>query len=123
MKQLLLVGLGGFAGAVARWGLGSLVDRLLPDARFPHGIFVVNVVGCLAIGLYFGSAGTKPNPSETLRLLFAVGFLGAFTTFSTFSHNTLVLIQDGHPMTAFANIALSVLTGLGAVWLGFVLTR
>ena len=125
MKSLLLVGLGGFLGAIARWQLGGWVDRLAPGGeddgalRFPLGIFVVNGIGCLLIGVLFGWFSTREGFSESWRMFAAVGFLGAFTTFSTFSHNTLTLFQDGQANFAFANIFGSVVVGLLAVWAGY----
>ncbi len=123
MKALLLVGLGGFLGAVTRWQLGSWLDRLSNGSKFPVGIFVVNGVGCLLMGLLFGWFSTRDGFSDSWRLFAAVGFLGAFTTFSTFSHNTLTLFHEGHANLAFANILASVIVGMLAVWLGYSLAK
>lgn len=123
MKSLLLVGLGGFLGAIARWGLGRWFDHLASGPKFPIGIFVVNGIGCLLIGLLFGWFSTREGFAEGWRLFAAVGFLGAFTTFSTFGHNTMMLFHEGHANLAFANIIGSVVVGLLAVWLGYTLAK
>ena len=129
MKALLLVGLGGFLGAIARWQLGGWIDRLGAggsdeDAvKFPLGIFVVNGVGCLLIGLLFGWFSTREGFNDSWRMFAAVGFLGAFTTFSTFSHNTLTLIHDGQANLAFANILGSIVVGMLAVWAGYSIAK
>lgn len=123
MKALLLVGLGGFLGAVARWQLGSWLDRLSNGSKFPVGIFAVNGLGCLLMGLLFGWFSTRDGFSDDWRLFAAVGFLGAFTTFSTFGHNTLMLFHEGHANLAFANILASVIVGVLAAWLGYSLAK
>ena len=129
MKALLLVGLGGFLGAVARWQLGGWIDRLGTSGdsegavKFPLGIFVVNGIGCLMIGLLFGWFTSRDGFSDSWRMFAAVGFLGAFTTFSTFSHNTLTLFHDGQANLAFANILGSVVVGMLAVWAGYSIAK
>lgn len=131
MKALLLVGLGGFLGAVARWQLGGWIDRIgakeggasAAATKFPLGIFVVNGLGCLLMGLLFGWFSTREGFSDSWRQFAAVGFLGAFTTFSTFSHNTLTLFHDGQANLAFANILGSVVVGMLAVWVGYSIAK
>ena len=129
MKALLLVGLGGFLGAVARWQLGGCIDRLGAGGsdegavKFPLGIFVVNGIGCLLIGLLFGWFSTRDGFNDSWRMFAAVGFLGAFTTFSTFSHNTLTLFHDGQANLAFANILGSLVVGMLAVWAGYSIAK
>ncbi|MCP5539486.1 MAG: CrcB family protein [Akkermansiaceae bacterium] len=128
MKAFLLVALGGALGALSRWGVAGLVDRLLAaggggTARFPGGILAANVIGCFVIGLLYGLAETRAWLTEAARWLTFVGFLGSFTTFSTFGWNTFDLFRHGHPGLALANIAASLLLGLGAVWGGYVLGR
>ncbi len=119
----LLVGVGGFLGANARFVLARWIDQLV-DTRFPLGTFLVNVSGCFALGV----VGTLvlqrlvPN-SDEVRLAVGVGFLGAFTTFSTFGFETHALFEDGSWATAAANVAASVLVGLVAVRAGIVVTR
>ena len=121
MKSLLMVALGGSLGAISRWALGSWIDRITAGSNFPYGIFTANVIGCLAIGLLFGVAETRNLFSQTTRLLLFTGFLGSFTTFSTFGWNTFELFKSGQPVPAIANILASVFVGLIAVWLGYLL--
>lgn len=117
--QLLLIFLGGGLGAVARWGLSSSVQGLAERTslhRFPVGILACNLLGCLLIGAVFGYFVHK-HPAWIFPFL-VTGFLGGFTTFSTFGRDTFEAFRDGFPAVAFANIALSVLLGLAAVWAG-----
>lgn len=116
----ILVGAGGAIGAIARHGLNGLLLRLGPVTPFPYGIFVVNVVGSLAIGLLAGLAtSTRFNVSDDARLFLAVGVLGGFTTFSSFSFDTLTLVRDGHVGLALANAVGQVVLSLVAVAVGY----
>lgn len=121
MKAFLLVGLGGFLGATSRWLLAQSIDRWLLQTRFPFGIFVVNILGCLAIGYVMGLAHARDAVPDHYRLLFTIGFLGSFTTYSTFSWNTFELFRTGHVGYALANIVITLITGLLAVWMGYAL--
>ena len=121
MKSFLLVGLGGFFGATSRWLLAQSIDRWLLQSRFPFGIFVVNILGCLVIGYVMGLAHTRDAVPDHTRLLFTVGFLGSFTTYSTFSWNSLELFRTGHSGYAVANLAATLIIGMLAVWLGYAL--
>lgn len=122
MIKLLIVGAGGFVGAIARYGVASLAQRW-SLAGFPLGTFVVNIVGCLLIGALLGGVELRQSLSESARLFLTVGLLGAFTTFSTFSHETLQLVRAGDLRMAAFNVVVSVVLGLGAVALGRVLVR
>lgn len=113
--NILLIFLGGGLGAISRFLLSSTIDRLVSD-RFPYGILACNLLGCFAIGLALGWAG-KAQLSWWSPLV-VIGFLGSFTTFSTFSQNTLQLIQEQHFTSATFNIILSLLPGILAVMLG-----
>ena len=122
MKALLFVVLGGSLGALCRWGLSSWIDQSRGDATsFPLGIFTANILGCLLFGLLFGLGENRPWMSDHFRLLLFTGFLGSFTTFSTFSWNTLELLKSGQFGMALLNVGLSVLVGLGAVWGGYAI--
>lgn len=119
MIGLLWVALGGAAGSVAR----ALVAMALP-ARWLMATMMVNVVGSLLIGWLaarYGQLGTET--AATLRSLLITGFCGGFTTFSTFSWQTLEQLQKGQWLTAAGNVLLSVTLCLLAVWLGFRLGR
>ncbi len=122
MKSLFLVALGGSMGAVSRWALGSWLDRLTIGTKFPVGIFAANALGCLVIGILFGLAEGRGWISDAnLRLLVFTGFLGSFTTFSTFSWNTFELFKSGNFGVALANVFGTVLVCLLAVWAGYSL--
>ncbi len=116
--QILLVGLGGFLGAIARFGLSTLVHKHFHHL-FPLGTLIVNILGCFAIGLLVGLIETR----EHLKLFLLTGLLGAFTTFSTFGNETFSLLRDNRLLLAIANVALSVILGLSALWLGRVLIK
>ena len=122
MRLILLVGAGGFVGAVARYLVGGWVQRLLP-AAFPYGTLAVNVLGSLLLGAVYELGTARGALDPQLRLMLAVGVLGAFTTFSTFSLETLNLLREGSVLMAGANVLTNILVCLAAVWLGVVLVR
>lgn len=118
-----LVGVGGFLGANARFFIARVVGALF-ETRFPLGTFIINVSGCFLLGLLGTIATQKMSPhSEAMRLALGVGFLGAFTTFSTFEFETHALLEDGSWLTATANMAGSLFVGLIALRAGMALTR
>jgi len=123
MIRLLIVGTGGFLGSVSRYLISGLVHRLFTQAAFPYGTLTVNVVGCLAIGLLSGLAESRQLFSPELRLLIFIGFLGGFTTFSTFGYEIVSFARDGQLMASLTNLMLHLVLGLGAVWAGFALSR
>lgn len=116
MGRAFLVGAGGFFGASARYLVGDLVDRLLPST-FPFATLFINVMGCLAIGFMAVLMREPFLPAPGSRLFWMVGFLGGYTTFSTFGYETLVLLRLGYT-AAFVNIASHLVLGLLAVFLG-----
>ena len=100
MKILLCIGLGGFFGAIARYGLSAIVHALA-DSRvgsFPIGTLVVNLLGCLLLGFCAHLISGRFAISHELGIGMTVGFLGAFTTFSTFAHESLLLARNGLPV-------------------------
>lgn len=117
MTSLWLVAAGGALGAVARAVLSTTIAARWPG-HLPVGTIVVNVAGCLVLGLLTGYIAARPHLGPTLRTFGAVGVLGAFTTFSTFENETLALLQAGHVPAAMGNVALSLAAGLAAVWAG-----
>ncbi len=127
LKTLVPLALGGSLGTVARWGLQRWIDGRLPASAtggaFPWGILVVNVSGCLVFGWLFARFEGRVWATEPLRLAVFTGFLGGYTTFSTFGWNTFELLRGGQAGLAFANAAASVVLGLAAVWAGFSLGR
>ena len=119
----VLVGVGGFVGANARFilarGIGALVET-----RFPLGTFIVNMSGSFLLGVLGAIIAQKVLPnSEAMRLALGVGFLGGFTTFSTFEFETHALFEDGSWLMAAMNMFLSLFVGLIAVRAGIVAAR
>ncbi|BEU99005.1 fluoride efflux transporter CrcB [Novosphingobium olei] len=118
-----LVALGGGTGALLRFHVGRLVTALVgPAAAFPWGTFLINVSGSLAMGLLAGWL-TRANGGEAWRLLLAVGVLGGFTTFSSFSLETALLIERGAIGLAATYAVGSVLAGLAGLFLGLIAMR
>lgn len=122
MLKILLVGLGGFAGAIARYGLGGWVHRWAGVA-FPYGTLVVNVLGCVLIGGITGLAESRGVFGAETRVFLLIGLLGGFTTFSSFGFETLQLLRDGQSGYALVNVLANVVLGLAAVWVGWALAR
>jgi CrcB protein len=123
LYQVFLVGLGGFVGSSLRFVVSGLVYRLVPFGTFPYGTLVVNVVGCLAIGFLGGLAELRQAVDLPRRLFLLIGVLGGFTTFSTFAFETFTLAQDSQVVRALANVALQVVLGFAAAWIGFLGAR
>jgi CrcB protein len=109
---LFLIALGGAAGSVLRYLIGGAVQRA-SHSGFPFGTLIVNVLGCVAVGLLFRAFPGHPHQQE-LRAALIIGFCGGFTTFSTFSVETIGLIQGGEWTKATLYVALSVAAGLAA---------
>ncbi|WP_322962998.1 fluoride efflux transporter CrcB [Sphingomonas fuzhouensis] len=121
MSPLLLVMLGGALGSGARYWTGRyMLDAFGPD--FPYGTLTVNWVGGLLMGLLAGVLA-RTGGTEGWRLFIGVGILGGFTTFSSFSLDTITLIERGQMTVALGYIALSLLGSLAALWAGLSLTR
>jgi fluoride exporter len=110
-----LVFLGGGLGSLMRYGISLIISRL--EINFPLATLLSNVAACLLIGI-LTAATTKGNLSDAYRLLLATGFCGGFSTFSTFSNETLQLAQNGQLFTAFLNILLSFVLCLVATFVG-----
>lgn len=119
----VLVGLGGCLGANARYAVARGVAAVV-DTRFPLGTFLINVSGSFLLGVLGAVIAQKVTPqSEAMRLALGIGFLGGFTTFSTFELETHALLGDGSWLLAAANVCASVLFGLFAVRAGIVVAR
>jgi len=124
LKVLAPLVVGGSLGAVSRWGVQQWVDgRFGSGSPFPWGILVVNLAGCFLFGWLFGILENKAWGTEAMRLAIFTGFLGSFTTFSTFGQNTLEMLRGGAIALALASVGASVIFGLLAVWLGLLLGR
>ena len=122
MGTLTAIALGGAIGSVARHGMTVYFDDLL-GGDFPYGIFIANIVGSAAIGVLFVLILERGLLSEVWRSLLMVGFLGAFTTFSTFSLQTIGLLQEGRLYAATIYTIGSVLLSITAAYLAIVSTR
>jgi len=120
--NLLVVFLGGGLGACARYVLQGTVYRWT-GVGFPYGTLVVNVLGSLIIGILMTSFEDRFLISPTMRLFLTVGILGGFTTFSSFSYETVALFLEGSIAAALANAGLSLILCLSATWLGTLLGR
>jgi len=119
MGDVFAIGIGGALGAMARFGVSVWIDGRT-GARFPWGTLAVNALGCLALGALMAWFATHDDPSRRLRLFAATGFLGAFTTFSTFGFETLALARDGRHGAALANVGLQLVVGGLAAVIGHV---
>jgi len=118
MKSILLVGLGGFIGSVARYKLGGLVLHLTAQERFPYSTFTVNIAGCLVIGLLAGLTERYELFGSDTKLFLFTGLLGGFTTFSAFGLDAMLLVRRGELLVAALYAGASVVLGITAVWLG-----
>lgn len=122
MKTLLLIFAGGGLGSVARFLLGKWVTGL-HQLNFPLGTLVVNVVACFVLGVIVGMADHKQMLSADTRIFWAVGFCGGFSTFSTFSYETLLLIQQPNVVSGLLYVVTSVALCVGATVVGVMLAR
>jgi CrcB protein len=122
MIPFLSISFGAILGANLRYAVGLWAAQRWGVA-FPYGTLLVNTAGCLLIGLFFGLGATRIEISPTLRLFFAVGFLGSFTTFSSFSWESISLLRSGDLLLALTNILGSNVAGLLAVVAGLWLAR
>jgi CrcB protein len=123
MKSLLLAGVGGFIGTCLRYLFNVVIYRLLDYPSFPYGTFVINVLGCLIIGLLSGLAESRVVFTPEVRVFIFIGILGGFTTFSTFGYETFSMMRDGQFILAATNVGLQVILGLAGVWLGYSFSR
>jgi CrcB protein len=122
MINYLMVGAGGFIGAVARYGIAAWIGQQW-GRTFPLGTFVVNVSGSFLIGLMMTVLTEKLMVNPQWRLLLVVGFLGAYTTFSTLEYETGNLLKDSEFLLAALNVVLSVFAGFAALKMGEVMAR
>jgi len=117
-----IIGIGGFIGAIARYALATWIGQQW-DRSFPLGTFVINLSGSFLIGLLMTLLTEKFIANPQWRLLLVVGFLGAYTTFSSFEYETGRLLKDGEIMLATLNVVLSVFLGFAALKAGEVIAK
>jgi CrcB protein len=122
VDKYLLVGLGGFLGAIARYALGGWAAEKW-GGGFPYGTLLINVSGSFVLGLFLAVTASRLPLDPRWRLLFAVGFLGAYTTFSTFTYETVQLLLANDWRPALAYVGISNVLGVGAALLGVGLGR
>jgi CrcB protein len=115
----LLVGIGGMFGSILRYGLSTWVAQLFSRALLPYGLMTVNILGCLLIGALAALMQSKHGLRPELVLLLMVGFLGGFTTFSSFGLETFTLLRDQHIYAALMDVLIQVVVGTLAVGAGF----
>lgn len=123
LLKIFYVGLGGFVGATLRYLTSGFIGQFMTQKSFPYGTFVVNMVGCLLLGFLAGVADSREIFNGAARAFVFTGILGAFTTFSTFSYETMGLFQNGQTSPALTNLGLQILLGLVAVWGGLQFAR
>jgi CrcB protein len=122
LTKLIYLSLGGAAGTLSRYWLSGVAQRLAGSA-FPYGTFAVNILGCLLFGTVWGFFENRLLPGSEVRLLVLTGFMGAFTTFSTYMFETAELVKFGQMAMALVNVVGQSLAGLALVMLGIALGR
>ncbi|MEK6790566.1 MAG: CrcB family protein [Deltaproteobacteria bacterium] len=120
--KILYLSILGAAGTIARYWLGGYVQRLSGNV-FPWGTFVVNMAGCLLFGIVWSAAGERIPMSDETRRILLIGFMGAFTTFSSFMFDTVNLMHGGEWSYAAANLILQNITGIVLIFLGIAIGR
>lgn len=118
----MLVGVGGFLGSVLRYLVATYFTKSFSSV-FPYGTFVVNIVGCFLIGVFYGLSEHYEGFSSEWRLFLATGFCGGFTTFSSFSYENLLLLQRGEYLIFFAYAIGSFVLGLIAAFVGVFVVK
>ncbi len=122
MANIIIIGIGGFLGAISRYGVALWIGQRW-GRSFPLGTFVINVSGSFLIGLLMSLFTERFMVNPQWRLLLVVGFLGAYTTFSTFEYETGTLLKDSEWLIAGLNVVLSVFAGFIALKLGEVIAK
>ena len=122
MGRYFAVAIGGALGAMARYWIGNLVAARFPT-RFPLGTFIINVSGSFIVGFFLAVVGDRVNIHPNWKLAVAVGFVGAYTTFSTFEYETFRLLENGIVTGGLINVLASLILGFLAVWGGIVAGR
>jgi CrcB protein len=122
MANIFIIGIGGFLGAISRYGVALWIGQRW-GRNFPLGTFLINISGSFLIGLLMSLFAERFMVNPQWRLMLVVGFLGAYTTFSTFEYETGALMKDGEWLIAMLNVVLSVIVGFIALKLGEVIAK
>lgn len=122
MREIAIIMVSGAMGTLCRFGVGRFATHVIAKP-FPFGTLIVNVLGCFVFGLVMQLGANSPLLSRTVRLAVTVGFLGAFTTFSTFGFETFQFLKEGQWVPALANGMANMALGLLAVWCGVFVAR
>jgi fluoride exporter len=117
LKNILWIGLGGALGSIVRYG----VSLLISSKYFPYSTFLVNVMGCFAIGIFMALSLKNQTTFNNYKLFLTTGLCGGFTTFSAFAIENVQLFENGKPLVALIYIALSVVLGIAAAFIGYKL--
>lgn len=121
-KIILIVGTGGFLGTISRFLVSKYFQQVW-TSYLPYGTLVVNVTGCLLIGILYGLSARHTVHGGDWKLFFTVGFCGAFTTFSAFTIENIIMLKDQEYLRALLNISVSLILGFGATVLGFFISK
>lgn len=122
IRNIFIIGAGGFLGTVSRFLTSKYIQVYFPSS-FPLGTFIINVLGCFLIGLFYGFSEKSNVVTPELRMFLTVGFCGGFTTFSTFANENLTLLRDAEFFYSLLYVGLSIFLGILAVYLGNLLTK
>lgn len=122
IKLLFIIGTGSFLGGIARFLTSRFIQNTVVSA-FPYGTFVVNIIGCFLIGLFYGLSERGNFMTAEWRMFLTVGFCGGYTTFSTFANENVALLRDGNVFYFALYTGLSVFIGIVATYLGNLVTK
>jgi fluoride exporter len=122
LLKYVMVGVGGCLGSILRFWLGSYIGSKM-GTRFPYGTFVINITGSFLIGMVYALLTTKSQWNPNWQYLVPIGFIGGYTTFSSFEFETLRTVQDGQVGLGLLYVGLSLVVGFGAVWGGMIAGR
>jgi fluoride exporter len=122
MEKYLFAGLGGFIGSACRFGVAGFMYKILGD-RFPYGTLTVNVIGCFVIGVLLTAMEDRFLVQPNFRIFLTIGVLGGFTTFSSFSFETIELLKAGDFLLGSMNAIISLIGCLAATWVGTMIGK
>ncbi len=122
MRGLLIIGLGGMLGSIARYLTGQAINKLF-TYQLPVGTLAVNMAGALLIGIVIGMGERFRWFNEPWHFFLAIGFCGSFTTYSTFAYENYTLLKEGHLASFMFYVVISLVVGIMLAWLGYALTR